>query len=104
MLGQDNYMLHLNHGRLLGVTCNLFLSKLKCSCEASALLTMFVGCHLQKDSLEIFILSSLEAVKMWSSLLDTPWSQPLVCITWVMTTWVRSQFFYIEHPAQFYSV
>lgn len=81
MLGQDNYMLHLNHGRLLGVTCNLFLSKLKCSCEASALLTMFVGHHLQKDSLEIFILSSLEAVKTCSALSGhTSWSQTLVLV------------------------
>lgn len=91
-------MLYLNHRRLPGATCILFLNKLKCSCEASALLTMFVGHHLQKDSSEIFTLSSLEAVKMWSALPGhMSWSQTLVCVTWVMTTWVRSHFSYTEH-------
>lgn len=82
MLGWNSYMLHLNHRRLLGATCNLFLSKLKCSCEASGLLTMLVGHHLQKHSSEIFILSSLEAVKMCSALPGyMSWSQTLMCVT-----------------------
>lgn len=50
-----------NHRRLLSATCNSFLCKLKCSCKVSAL---FVGHHLQKDSSEMFILSSFEGVKM----------------------------------------
>lgn len=84
-------MLHLNHRRLLGATSNLFLSKLKCSCEASALLTVSVRIPLWNSSWEIFSLSSLEAVEMCSALPGhASWSQTLVCITWVVTTRVRS--------------
>lgn len=84
-----------NHRRLMSAPCNLLLSKLKCNCEESAL---FVGHHLQKDSSEIFILSSFEAEKTCSALPGyVSWSQTLVFITWVMTTWGRSHFSYKEH-------
>jgi len=95
MPGQDSYMLHLNHRSLLGATCNLFFSKLKCTCEAPALLTMFVGHHLQKDSSEI---SSVVAVKTCSALPGyMSWSQTLVNLRRVMTTCVRSHVSYTEH-------